>query len=89
MTLFGRPDLDSLTVGDLYRHSFTDEVIEYLGVAHTDGGEDVGIFRFADVDVGGCLIATQRSFNQGETFTPVCDVIADDIESDGDDPPTS
>lgn len=69
----GRPDLDSFEPGLTYRHLHTGEVVEFLGVASMPelDDEDVGVFRF--VETGGCLIATQRGFDQGETFRPIVD----------------
>ena len=65
-----RPDIGAFTVGALYRHDDTDELVEFVGVATMAelAGEDVGVFRF--VPGGGCLVATARSYARGETFTP-------------------
>lgn len=67
----GRPDLDSFEPGASYRHSHSGGTVEFLGVASMPelDGESVGVFRF--VEGGGCLIATKRGHDQGETFTPI------------------
>lgn len=81
MTLWGRPDLSTFEVGSLYRHDFSDEIVEFIGVAsgmEELPGEDVGVFR--SVPDGWCLIATQRSYNRGETFTPAGDAVADELD---------
>jgi hypothetical protein len=46
-------------------------MVEFLGVASMPELEDeyVGVFRF--VDGRACLIATRRSHDHGERFTPV------------------
>ena len=69
----GRPDLDSFEPGAIYRDLDSDEVVEFVGVASMPelDGEDVGVFRF--VEAGGCLIATKRGFEQGETFRPIAE----------------
>jgi hypothetical protein len=76
----GRPDLDTFEPGALYRYDFTDAIVEFVAVATMPelNGEDVGVFRF--VDLGRALIATQVGFDQGETFTPIGDAMADDID---------
>ena len=78
--MIGRPDLDTFEPGTLYRHDGTDVVLEFIAVATMPelGGEDVGVFRFVDSD--GALIATQAGYDQGETFTPLGDAMADDID---------
>lgn len=73
----GRPDLEGFVVGDLYVCQVTDELVEYLGMATGDLGEDVGVFRF--VPHGGCLIATQRGYDRGEVFQPAGEVAADEL----------
>ena len=75
-----RPDLESFKVGDLYRHSETDELVEFIGVALGGGqdGEDVAVFRM--VPAGGCLIADRRTHEQGETFQPVHQAMLDELE---------
>ncbi len=66
-------DLDSFEPGAIYRHLHSDEIVQFVGVASMPelDGENVGVFRF--VEGGGCLIATKRGFNQGETFTPIAE----------------
>ena len=56
----GRPDLDGLEPGALYRHSYSDDVMQFLGVATMPelDGEEVGVFRF--VEGGRYYIATTR-----------------------------
>lgn len=75
-----RPDLETFLPGELYRHSDTDEIVEFIGIATVPEmrGEDVGVFRWATRE-GGCLIATQRSYLAGETFQPLGDAIDDDV----------
>jgi hypothetical protein len=72
-TMSGRPDLESFEPGAIYRHLHTGEVVEFVGVASMPelDDEDVGVFRF--VGAGGCLIATKRGFDQGETFRPIAE----------------
>lgn len=74
-----RPDLSTLDVGALYRHDDSGEVVEFIGVASMPElpGEDVGVFR--SVAGGWCLVATYRSYNQGETFTPAGDAAAEEL----------
>jgi hypothetical protein len=81
--MIGRPDLDGFEPGTLYRHDGTDAVLEFLGTACMPelDGEDVGVFKF--IDGAGALIATQMGYDQGETFTPLGDAIADDIDLSG------
>jgi hypothetical protein len=76
----GRPDLDTFEPGALYRHDDTDLVVEFVAIATMPElyGEDVGVFKF--VDGGGALVATQAGFDNGETFTPLGDAMADDID---------
>ncbi len=78
----GRPDLESFQVGQLYRHDDTEEVVEFLGVACIPelDGETVACFRFLG---GGCLIATRKTYNQGERFTPAGDAFEEERELDG------
>lgn len=78
--MIGRPDLDSFEPGTLYRHDETDAVLEFVGTARMPelNGEDVGVFKFVDVEAG-LLIATQAGYDNGETFTPMGDAMADDI----------
>lgn len=68
--MFARPDLDSFRQGAMYRHVPSRETAEFLGVASMPELDDeyVGVFRFGD---GQCLIATKRSYDQGETFTAI------------------
>jgi hypothetical protein len=82
--MIGRPDLDTFEPGRLYRHDDTDAVVEFVGRARMPelNGEDVGVFRFVDSDAG-ALIATQAGYDQGETFTPLGDAMADDIGLSG------
>ena len=77
---YNRPDLDEFVVGDLYKHSDTDELVEFVGIASGGGfaGEDLAVFRM--VPGGGCLIASKKTYEQGETFQPVGDAMADDLE---------
>jgi hypothetical protein len=67
----GRPDLDSFKPGTLYRHSYSGDVLEFLGTASMPelDGEDVGVFRF--VEGRRYFIATTRGHSRGERFTPV------------------
>lgn len=70
-----RPDLDSFLPGATYVHSDSDELVEFIGIAWAGGehGEDVAVFRrYSD---GGCLIASERTHSQGETFELVTDVM--------------
>ena len=69
--MLGRPDLSTFVVDAIYKDTDTDEPVQFLGVAAMPelDREDVGVFRF--LDRGECLIATQRSFDQGETFQPL------------------
>jgi len=80
---WNRPDLDEFVQGHLYRHSETDELVEFIGIAGCGGtnGEDVAIFRM--VPNGGCLIANKESHTQGETFQPAADALADDLAIGG------
>jgi hypothetical protein len=77
---YNRPDLDRFVVGDLYKHSETDELVEFIGVASGGGfaGEDLAIFR--TVPDGGCLIASKETYERGETFRHVGDAMADELE---------
>jgi len=77
----GRPDLEQFAPGALYRNDDTDAVVEFIGIATMPElhGEDVGVFRFVDV-AGAALIATRVGFDHGETFTPLGDAMADDID---------
>jgi hypothetical protein len=79
-----RPDLETFVPGELYRHSDTDEIVEFIGVATVPEilGEAVGVFRWATRE-GGCLIATQRSYLAGETFQPFGEAIDDDAAESG------
>ena len=76
-----RPDLGSFIRGRLYRHSDSDEIVEYIGSAVIPEllGEEVGVFRWATRE-GGCLVATQRSYLQGETFHPLDEALDDEAE---------
>jgi hypothetical protein len=78
--MIGRPDLETFEPGTFYRHDGTDAVLEFVAVATMPelNGEDVGVFR--SVDTGGGLIATQAGYDHGETFTPLGDAMADDID---------
>ncbi|HMF83367.1 MAG TPA: hypothetical protein VKI01_08845 [Acidimicrobiia bacterium] len=69
----GRPDLDSFKAGAIYRHNRSGEAVEFVGIASMRelGGEDVAVFRF--VERGGCLIATNRGYDRGETFRRVAE----------------
>ena len=82
--MIGRPDLDGFQPGALYRHDDTGTVLEFVGTARMPElrGEDVGVFKFVDA-AAGALIATQAGYDHGETFTPLGDAIADDIELSG------
>jgi hypothetical protein len=72
MTL-GRPDLDSFEPGAIYRHLQSGEIVEFVGIASMPelDDEDVGVFRF--VEAGGCLVASKRGFDRGETFRPIAE----------------
>jgi hypothetical protein len=76
-----RPDLDSFIPGTLYRCDTTDDVWEFVGVATMPelDGEAVGVFRFAE-ELAVTLIATHAGYEHGETFTPLGDAMADDID---------
>jgi hypothetical protein len=82
--MIGRPDLETFQPGNLYRHDETDAVVDFIGVATMPelNGEDVGVFRYVDRD-GVALIATQAGYDHGETFTPLGDAMADDIDLSG------
>jgi hypothetical protein len=69
----GRPDLDRLQPGTIYRHSYSGDVLEFLGVASMPelDGEEVGVFRF--VEGGRYFIATMRGHSRGERFTRVAE----------------
>jgi hypothetical protein len=60
---YNRPDLDKFVVGDLYKHSETDELVEFIGIASGGGfqGEDLAIFRM--VPDGGCLSPAKKPRN--------------------------
>jgi hypothetical protein len=81
-----RPDLDHFVVGELYEHSESGEVVEFVGIAPGTelDGQDVGVFR--NIEAGYLLLATSRGFNFGETFRPAGDAMAD--EALFPDPPT-
>lgn len=74
----GRPDLEGLEPGALYRHSYSDDVLQFLGVATMPelDGEEVGVFRF--VEGGRYYIATMRGHSRGERFIRA----AEDVEVD-------
>jgi hypothetical protein len=74
----GRPDLERLEPGVLYRHSYTDDVLQFLGVATMPelDGEEVGVFRF--MEGGRFFIATMRGHARGERFIRV----TEDVEVD-------
>lgn len=80
--LYGRPDLSSFVPGDLYKHDDTDFLVRFVGIAPgaLPDGEDVGVFEM--VPDGGCLLATIRGYNHGETFTPAGQVLADEAKLD-------
>jgi hypothetical protein len=82
-----RPDLDSFTVGALYRHDDTDQVFEFRGIARMPEmrEERVGVFELVD-NPGELLVATNTGYDHGERFTPVGDAMADDIDMAGGDP---
>ena len=67
----GRPDLDTFKEGAIYRRNRSGETVEFVGIASMRelGGEDVGVFRF--LEGGGCLIATNRNYDLGDTFTRI------------------
>ena len=74
----GRPDLDSFEPGTLYRHSYSGDVLEFLGTASMPelDGEEVGVFRF--VERGGYFIATNHGYSRGERFPPAADQDVDE-----------
>ncbi len=78
--MIGRPDLDTFVARCLYRHDPTDAVLEFVAVATMPElhGEVVAIFRYVEDDRA--LVATQAGFDHGETFTPLGEAIADDID---------
>ena len=78
-----RPDLKTFEVGALYVDSHTGEAVEYLGPAVLSElhGETVAVFRFTGGE--GCLVATQRDYGNGQTFTPFGDAVEFDSEADG------
>ena len=82
--MIGRPDLDDFVTGGLYRHDDTHHVVEFVGIATMPElhQERVGVFGLVDTP-GEVLIATQAGFDQGETFTPLGDAMADDIDLSG------
>ncbi len=77
-----RPDLADFEVGSIYRQRDTDELVEFVGVATMGelAGEDVAVFRF--LEMGGALVATMRSYSQGEIFEPVGDAVVGEIEEE-------
>jgi hypothetical protein len=78
-----RPDLGSFEVGAFYKHNRSGgEWVEYIGIATMAelNGEQVGIFRFPEPGGGGaCVIATQRTYDEGERFTPAGEALANDV----------
>jgi hypothetical protein len=78
--IVNRPDLESFTAGSIYLHEISGELVEFIGIATVSGlaGEDVAVFRF--VDGSGCLIATNRDYQQGDVFTPYGDAIEEALE---------
>jgi hypothetical protein len=79
-----RPDLGTFAPGNVYRHSATGELVEFVGVAFaaplpdgddSDGsdGEDVAVFRPVGTP-GAPLTADRAGYDRGETFELVRDL---------------
>lgn len=78
-----RQDLDGFVVGALYREDHSSETVEFVGTASMSelGGEEVGVFRFVHAE-SAYLVATNAGYQNGQTFTPLGDAVADDSQSD-------
>jgi hypothetical protein len=79
-----RPDLESFSVGSLYRCDHTDQVFEFRGVARVPElwDERVGVFELLG-NRGELVVVTNAGYDHGERFTPLGDAIADDIDMNG------
>jgi hypothetical protein len=82
---WGRPDLKSFKVGNLYMSTHNDETYEFVGVAAVSelAGEDVGVFRHVlERDL---IVATRKGYETGERFTPLGQNFEGETESLDDD----
>jgi hypothetical protein len=70
-----RPDLGTFTSGNVYRHSATGELIEFVGIAFAAraGDEDIAVFRPV-TRLGAPVTADRAGYEQGERFEPVLTV---------------
>lgn len=75
-------ELKKFEAGAIYKHNDTGEIVTFVGIALSQGedGSDVGVFSF--VDDGGVLLATERAYQRGESFTPIAEAIQDDLDSE-------
>ena len=67
-----RPDLGTFTPGNVYRHSATGELIEFVGIAFAARAddEDIAVFRLV-TRLGAPLTADRAGYEHGERFEPV------------------
>jgi hypothetical protein len=78
-----RPDLGDFEIDGLYLHSYTRELVQYIGEAWVhELREDVGVF--AVVLGEDFVIATLRGYDRGETFQPFGDAVEDERRMGGD-----
>ena len=80
-----RPDLGGLELGGLYRRSTSGDWVEYIGIAtmFEFDAEQVGLFRFVEPSGGGaCVVATQRTYDQGESFAPADEALVNDPDEE-------
>lgn len=77
-----RPDLGSFTVGNFYRESMGEMLVEFVGIAFMSelDGETVAVFRYVD-DPTSLLVATRASYSKGETFTPLAGTLAEELDN--------
>ena len=76
-----RPDLGTFAPGNVYRHSATGELVEFVGVAYAaplpnddeSDGEDVAVFRPVGTP-GAPITADRAGYERGETFELVHDL---------------